>query len=359
MSAPARWLTREDLSGKAASGLLLASPDADTVYPMTSRERTAATVGTGAALTEMGVRSGDRVVVALAGDGDLAGPLWAGAAAEVAAAGASVGPRGRLRLHHALEAMRANTLVITPTGAMDFLARLHLEFLLDPLDLGLRTIIVTGEIASRRTLAHLASEFEARVVEAYSCPFTGVPLAWRDAEDAPLTPFAADRLGLAALGKDSAQAPPYPAGLAELVLTPGHEGLGDAVVRTGQVVRLDAGADAIPAPAHTVGGHVLIRGRWLPLARVERAMARIDGVSTWDLSISREGTLDAATLRVSFNRASLTGNPMWRSRIQQSIAGITPISIAVDVAEEVVEQSGPGTVTDLRGHHLGTDRSAL
>ncbi|GIH91865.1 hypothetical protein ACFFMN_34340 [Planobispora siamensis] len=350
--APAVWRTRGGpaSSGRALTGLLLVSPDGDTVV----RGAPAAAAGAfTAALEAAGVGPSDRVVVALSNDGELAGPQWAHAAAERAQAAASVGPRGRLRLHHALESLGATGLVITPTGAMDLLARLHLEFLLDPLDLGLRHIILTGEIASRRTMEHLASEFEADVTEVYGSPFTGVPLGWRSSEADPLTPIAPDALRLASLEKDELLAPPYAEGLAELAVVDG-----DTVLRTGQVARVPAG-DAIPAPAHTVGDHVLVRGVWLSLERLRRALGRIDGVSGWELGLSRQGTLDVATLTVTFNRESLVGNPMWRSRIQQSLKAVTPITIAVEVAERAAETGAPGTVNDARGHHLGRDRTAL
>ncbi|TMR15021.1 hypothetical protein ETD86_27905 [Nonomuraea turkmeniaca] len=355
-----RWLTRDDLgaAGRTAEGLLLVSPDVSSVFPMSQDDRTAAAGLTAAALRAAGVSERDRVAVALS---EPAGALWTAAAADVAQAAADVGPRGRMRLHHALSALRATTLVATPTGAMDFLARLHLEFLLDPLDLGIRNIVLTGEIASKRTLGHLAGEFAARVTEVYSSPFGGTALAWRAAEEDPLIPLADGMLGLAALAKDTEpDAGPDvgpDAGPAELVVTPrGHSTLGDAVLRTGQV----AGAgDGIPAPAHTVGEHVLVRGVWLALPRVEKALSKIDGVAGWDLRISRQGTLDAAVLTVTFNRESLVGNPMWRSRIQQAIQALTPISITVEIAQEVAELPRPATVTDLRGHHLGRDRALI
>ncbi|WP_188194449.1 hypothetical protein [Nonomuraea sp. SYSU D8015] len=348
-----RWLTRDDLGAAAhsATGLLLVSPDASSVFPLGPDDRTAAAGLTAAALRAAGVGERDRVAVALA---EPAGALWTAAAADVAQAAADLGPRGRMRLHHALSALRATTLVATPTGAMDFLARLHLEFLLDPLDLGLRNIVLTGEIASKRTLGHLAWEFGARVTEVYASPFGGGALAWRAAEEDPLTPLADGLLGLAALAKDEAPGP----GLAELVVTPhGHSTLGDAVLRTGQVARADG--DGIPAPAHTVGEHVLVRGVWLALPRVEKALSKIDGVAGWELAISRQGTLDAAVLTVTFNRESLVGNPMWRSRIQQAVQALTPVSIDVEIAQEVSETPRPGTVNDLRGHHLGRDRALI
>ncbi|GAA2866995.1 hypothetical protein GCM10020220_065440 [Nonomuraea rubra] len=204
---------------------------------------------------------------------------------------------------------------------MDLLARLHLEFLLDPLDLGLRTIVLTGEIASKRTLAHLAGEFGATVTEVLASPFGGGALAWREAEEQPLRPLADGLLGLAALDKD---VPATADGPAELVVTPSaHSSLGDAVLRTGLVARI-AEAGEIPAPAHTVGEHVLVRGVWLALPRIEKALSRIDGVAGWELAISRQGTLDTAVLKVTFARRSLVGNPMWKGRIEQAVRALTP-----------------------------------
>ncbi|GAA3811128.1 hypothetical protein GCM10022226_34490 [Sphaerisporangium flaviroseum] len=353
---PTRWLTRDELgkAARGATGLLQVAPDASSAWPLDAADHAAALGLTARALAAAGVGDRDRVVVAL---GEPAGALWAAAGAEAAAASASVGPRGRMRLHHALKSLGATTLVITPTGAMDFLSRLHLEFLLDPLDLGLRHLVLVGEIASRRTLSHLAGEFEAGVTEVYANPYSGGALAWRDSDTAPLTPLAGGLLGLASLDKDS----PFEGsgGLAELVLTPSaHSALGDAVIRTGQVAQVGDAAE-IPAPSHTVGDHVLIRGVWLSLPRIEKALAKIDGVSHWDLAIARQGTLDSATLRVSFNRQSLIGNPMWRSRIEQSMSALTPIKLGVEVSGEVAETARPGTVSDARGHHLGRDRTAI
>ncbi|TDE55866.1 hypothetical protein E1295_13070 [Nonomuraea mesophila] len=350
-----RWLTRDDLgaAGHCANGLLLVSPDVSSVLPMGPGDRAAAAELTAAALRAAGAGDSDRVVVALA---EPAGALWTASAADVARAAACVGPRGRMRLHHALSALRATTLVITPTGAMDLLARLHLEFLLDPLDLGLSTIVLTGEIASKGTIAHLAGEFGARVTEVLASPFGGTALAWRAAEDDPLTPLADGLLSLAPLTKDDLSAPPGPP--AELVVTPrGHTTLGDAVLRTGLVAR--TGGSGLPAPAHTAGEHVLVRGVWLALPRVEKALAKIDGVAGWELTLSRKGTLDAAALTVTFIRESLVGNPMWRSRIEQALRALTSVSIDVEIAGDVSKTPLAATVTDLRGHHLGRDRALI
>ncbi|MFI6325974.1 hypothetical protein ACIBG8_51245 [Nonomuraea sp. NPDC050556] len=329
-----RWLTRDDLgaAGRTATGLLAISPDASSVVPV-------GTDHTADALTKAGVGERDRVVVALA---EPAGALWARAAADVAQAAASVGPRGRLRLHHALTTVKATTLVATPTGAMDFLARLHLEFLLDPLDLGLRHLVLTGEIATKRTMSHLANEFEAKVTEVYADPFTGAALAWHAKEDDPLT--STQTLRLAAIQKDEF----LEGGRGELVIV-----RDDAVLRTGQV------STDLHAPRHTVGDHVLVRGVWLSLPRIEKALSKIDGVSGWELTLSRQGTLDAAVLTVTFSRESLVRNPMWKARIGQALQGLTPITVGVEVAQEVSETPRPGVVNDLRGHHLGRDRALI
>ncbi|GAA2867002.1 hypothetical protein GCM10020220_065450 [Nonomuraea rubra] len=83
------------------------------VFPLSPEDRTAAARLTTAALRESGVGEHDRVVVALA---EPAGALWATAAADVARAAACVGPRGRMRLHHALSTLKATTLVADPDG---------------------------------------------------------------------------------------------------------------------------------------------------------------------------------------------------------------------------------------------------
>ncbi|MBO3746582.1 hypothetical protein J5X84_10940 [Streptosporangiaceae bacterium NEAU-GS5] len=334
------WLTRDDLP--KGGGLLMVAPDGSCAAPVPPAGPTVA------ALRAAGIGAGDRVAVALA---EPYGSFWATAAAETAGAAgaaASLGPRGRMRLHHALGTMGATALVCTPTGAMDLLARLHLEFLLDPLDLGLRRIVLVGEIASRRTARHLAGEFDATVTEVVASPFSGAALGWRQGEDAPITPVT--DVGVAAPGKDAHL---DGTGLAELVeITP------DDVLRTGLAAEVTAPGQ-IPAPAHTVGEHVLIRGQWVSLRRLERALAKIDGVATWTLTVSRPGTLDTAVLNVGFARASLIKNPMWQARIRESMRAVTPVSIAVEVAEEVIETPLPGVVDDQRGHHLGRDRSAI
>jgi hypothetical protein len=267
-----------------------------------------------------------------------------------------------MRLLAALEAVRATVLVATPTGAADFLARLHMEFLADPLDLELRTIVLVGEISDLRTYRHLASEFGARVQQVYVDPVLGTALGSRDATDsaAPLELVRPGLVSLAPLAEDRALEVPGGSGLTELVLTPSwHSTFGEMHVRTGEVVQLDADAKGIPPPVHTVGGHILVRGRWIPLTALRAALSKIDGIAGWELQVRREGTLDAATLHVTFSRETLINNPMWRGRIEQALGAVTPVTVAVQVNSEVSETTAPPAVTDARGHHLGQDRSRL
>jgi phenylacetate-CoA ligase len=356
------WVSRDafGITSHAATGLLLLSPEADVVAPLGAEDRATALELAATTLSGAGLEGSDRVVVALNNDGELTGALVAQAAASITAAAASVGPRGRMRLHHALEAVRATTLITTPTGAMDLLARLHLEFLIDPLDLGLRHILLAGEIASPGTHGQLTAEFEASVAELYVDPFLGLPLAHRESSQPFLTPAGAGLLALAPPNKDILLEAPHAEGLAEIVVTPRwHSALGGSTLRTGHVVRAAGGDNGMPSPSHTVGEHVLVRGRWLSIRAIATALSRVDGISYWELRIGREGTLDAAALHVTFNRGTLVTNPMWKSRIVQALVAITPISIDVVVEPEISEEARPASLTDLRGHHLGRDRTTV
>ena len=93
-----------------------------------------------------GVDASDRVLVALTDDGVSAGSLLTRAAVTLGATACRVSPRGRTRVIRALRSLRATTLVTTPCGALDLLARIFIEFGLQPEDLGLRRILVGGEI---------------------------------------------------------------------------------------------------------------------------------------------------------------------------------------------------------------------
>ncbi|MBB6172914.1 phenylacetate-CoA ligase [Nocardiopsis mwathae] len=352
------WIGDDDtaIGPVGGSGLLLVSPGTGTVAALGPEDRRAA-VGVGArTLAAAGVGAHDRVVVALNNEGGQAGTLLAEAAVATGASAAAIGPRGRMRLHGALEAVGATTLVATATGTMDLLSRLHLEFGIDPLDLGLRRVLLAGEITEPEARRRLAEEFDADVVDLLIDPRFHIPLAHGDGT--ALVPVEPGAVGLAPLTEDRRLAPPYPGGAAEITTCPfWHSDLADATVRTGLVAVPAGGATAVPLPRHTVGDRVLVRGQWLSLARLERALACVDGIAHWTLRVRRPGTLDSAELRVAFTRDSLVGEAMWHRRIEQALAGLTPVRIDLAVEPRTEDERRPGTVADERGHHLARTRT--
>ena len=233
----------------------------------------------------------------------------------------------------------------------DFLARLHMEFLVDPLDLELRLLVLTGEIADARTYAHLAKEFGAEVVELFTDPVTSVPVAHR-------RPARAEQLDRDP-SRDAASGATVPESHRTKEVSPRSRWCTTGTVRwpasgSGPAMSGRHRRDgSVAAPTHTVGDLVLLRGRWLSVAALTKALRAIDGISTWQLRIRRAGTLDAATVTVSFNRESLVTNQMWRGRIEQALSALTPVSIAIEVAPDVVEEVTPPSVVDERGIHLG------
>ncbi|WP_116202639.1 hypothetical protein [Amycolatopsis circi] len=353
-----KWSTRADLSPAVvnpakATGLLVATPTARTVIPFGKQERESARELTRETLVQAGVSPGDRVVVSLNNDADLTGSRIAEAAAEVGDAAVSVGPRGRMRLLETLERVAANVLVATPSGAADLLARLHMEFLVDPLDLELRLLLLVGEITDDKTRRHLAAEFGATVVEVYLDPVTGVPVAHR-APSGELVAVQSGLLALAALDQDTLVTGPARGEL--IARHTWHPDLAGVALRTGYVAERSEGG-ALLAPQHTVGTALLARGQWLSVDEIGAALRKIDGISRWRLEISRPGTLDTATLTVSFNRESLIRNGMWKGRIEQVLTALTPVTIEVQVSEHVQEEPAAPAIADHRGHHLGIDRS--
>ena len=252
----------------------------------------------------------------------------------------------------------AGVWITTPTGALDFLARLYLEFNVDPMELDLEHILLVGEIASPGTERRLADEFEARVSGLYCDPVFGIALAHGHEGKWQLQDPAV--LGLADLERDDwLEQVPGTGGspLAELVLRPvWSPPLADVTLRTGQVTR---GGSAASLFEHTVGENVLIRGRWLSLPLVRRALAGIDGIAGWRLTASRgDGTLDKLILTLGFDRPGLVENPIWAGRAREAIAGITPIAFELET-EVAAEDIAAETIVDERGHHLGLDRVAV
>jgi hypothetical protein len=301
-------------------------------------------------LEAAGLGKNDKVLFAVAQDGSPAVGLLAQAAAGLAASVAVTSPKGRLRLLSTIRALKPNVLVTTPCGAADFLARLYLEFNVDPVELDLTKIVLVGEIASPGVRKRLAKEFEADLSELYCDPIFGAALAARRSGGWVV---ADERtLALGALASDEIVGDGV-AGEGELLLL-----AGDAVIRTGQVIRGDAGDAGLFN--HTVGEHVLARGQFVSLPLLRRQLALIDGVARWTLTVDRgDRTLDNLLLTVAFDRESLVANPMWKGRIQQAIAAATPVHVDIQTELALPDAAGPkDSIVDLRGHHLGVARDA-
>jgi phenylacetate-CoA ligase len=358
------WASRETLASllrpSAATGLLQLPGSGDVAVPITPGLPEALEIAA-RHLGAAGLRPTDRVVVALNNDGVGAGSLLAQAAARLAEAVANVGPRGRMRLLGAINGIGATALVATPTGAVDLLARLHLEFLVDPLDLGVERIVLVGEIPSPGAERQLAMEFGAQVGTVFCDPFLGVAVGHVEGDRL----VADDGLLVTAPLADDVAVDPEPDRPYELVLRPTWSPtLAESHLRTGWVViesddhtEATDTAPGLPRPTATVGDRILVRGQWLSLRAVAGALRLIDGIEAWSLEVSRPGTLDKVRLRVAFNRPSLTDNKMWAGRLRASLAGLTPIEIEVDTAAD------PSTladrVVDHRGHHLALDRTTV
>jgi phenylacetate-CoA ligase len=308
-------------------------------------------------LAAAGISSGERSVLSLSSEGDFAGALLSDAMVRQGSATALVGPRGRLRLLAAIRELRPKVWVTTPSGALDFLARLYLEFNVDPMELEIERIVVLGEIASPGTFRRLADEFEAEVTGLYCDPFFACALAhsaggaWQ--VDHP------DVLALASLDVDECH--PIEAGRVqaapeELILRPTWSSLeAAAVLRTGQVVA-SPGAEVNTFFQHTVGQHLLVRGRWLSLPLLQRALSQIDGTVARRVHVSRgAGTLDKLTITLGFDRDSLVENEMWAARAREAIVSATPIAFELQ-CERASENDPEERVVDERGHHLGADR---
>ena len=362
------WLTRGELAahaskagGSAWAGLLLAAVPGEGFVPISPEARAGLRARSAATLSAAGVRAGQRVLVSLNSEGDLAGTLLADALVEVGASAAVVGPRGRMRTLAAVRALRPEVWITTPTGALDFLARLYLEFNVDPIELELARIFIVGEIPSPGTSRRLAAEFEAELSGLYCDPIVGG--LWAHGRDGKWQIAEPGVLGRAARARDVLEEASG-VGPSELVLRPDWAGpLAGLTIRTGQVVA-GAGANG-PGSAdggglfhHTIGEHLLVRGRWLSLPLLRRALAGIDGVAGFVVAVERgEGTLDKLTIRLAFERPSLVENPMWAARAREAIAAITPVEFAIETG--LAEEGTPReAIDDRRGHHLAVDRRA-
>lgn len=369
------WLTRSDLAramatAPASAGWLVSGVPGEGFVSLSTEAASVLRRRSAAVLTAAGVSAGRRVLVSLNSDGDLAGARLGEAIVETGASAAVVGPRGRMRTLATMRTLRPDVWVATPTGALDFLARLYLEFNVDPVELELGQILVVGEIPSPGTERRLADEFEAQVTNLYCDPiFSAV---WAHGSDGRWSTIGSEGLALAELESDTRVAPATATaisaatagstgsggkggGLSEIVICPDWPGpFSGQTIRTGQL--LGRGSSFF---SNTIGDHVLVRGRWLSIPLLRQALARIDGIAGWCVTVSRgEGTLDKLTIQLAYERPSLVENPMWTGRAREAIAAVTPVEFALET-----ELAGEGVareaVVDRRGHHLGLDRGQL
>src|ERR1700759_465705 len=143
-----QFLTRTDLAKRPApgGGLVFSPYPATFGVSLSAPEVEAMQALSRRALEIAGLEKSDRVLLAVSQDGSPSAHLLAQAASGLAGSVSVTSPRGRLRPLTTIRRLKPNTLVITPCGAADFLARLYLEFNIDPVELELTKIILLGEI---------------------------------------------------------------------------------------------------------------------------------------------------------------------------------------------------------------------
>lgn len=351
MSEQAQWVNRTSLPVlREEHSIAVCADPAECVLEISLDNKRALEDESARAWMALGIAASDRVLVSLAQQGVYPLACAAEVLAPLCRSVASTRPRGRLRLLRTIREFRPSVWVTTPCAALDFLARLYMEFNVDPFELGIEHIVLVGEIASPGTHKRLADEFEARVTDLYCDPLFGAALAVRPSGQA--TQVTSEVFAIAKRGSDSLLGGPDSPG--EIVLRFAMiSGLASCLVRTGQLVDPDSQQGIFHG---TCGQHVLARGRWLSLAMLEQALKLIDGICHWQLQIERgDGTLDRMVLRVGLNRESLVENPMWKARIREALSSVTPVRVDIDCYLLREDDPRPlSRVEDLRGHHTDT-----
>lgn len=323
------------LDPRTAGGMLRMS-SFDCVVPLTSDDQRAVASITASALASLGIDRHDRVVVAASSD---AGPL-AEAASLVSEAVAHVEPQGRVRLLRTMHLLGTSVLAMTPCGAEHLVERARdLGFHVDRM--GIRMLLAIGEIPSEGSLDRLAEAFGAEVAEVHIDPVTGAAVA------------STPRGGAMQVhvGAQFSLEPLDDSGACEVVVAPSWtSALYDRPVRTGMVTRRVDGP-----PRHTIGSHVLVRGRWVPLHLFDEVLRAHPEVVSWRLRVSRPGLLDHAVLEIVCDTPEhATSAPVY-DRLARSAASITPV--ALDVKLHGPAQGGFASVLeDLRGQHLALVR---
>lgn len=335
-------LDRTDLAGildpRVVGGMLRMS-SFDCVVPLTPDDQRAVASITASALSSLGLGRTDRVVVAASND---AAPL-AEAASLVSEAVAHVEPQGRVRLLRTLQLLGATVLAMTPCGAEHLVDRANdLGYHIDRL--GVRLLLAIGEIPSVGALDRLAAAFGADVAEVHIDPVTGAAVASTPRGESTQVHVGA-QYALEPLGKT---------GAFEIVVAPSWtSALYDLPVRTGLVTRSLDGP-----PRHTIGSHVLVRGRWLPLHLFDEVLRAHSEVLSWRLRVSRPGLLDEAVLEIVCDIVDHAGHAALRERLARSAASITPIDVDV-ILQGPDHGEFSSMLDDARGHHLSLDRAAF
>ncbi|MCB1704068.1 MAG: hypothetical protein KDI17_04350 [Halioglobus sp.] len=353
VSSDAQWVSRSTLPVKAGKQCLVFGGDpADTLVPVSLEELGVLREYSSATWALAGIKPSDRVLVSTVQDGGFPVATAAEVIAPLCTGVTYANPRGRLRLLHTIKAFKPTVWVTTPCAALDFLARLYMEFNVDPFELGIEHIVLVGEIASPGAHKRLADEFESTVTDIFCEPVFGAALALRS--KGVMQSGQPGLLALASLTENTIVSSDWTAdSAAEIVLNmPQIHALEGFVIRTGHVFSPDQTVNSFH---HTVGDRVLARGRWIPLPLMNKALKLIDGMQGWQLQVERgEGTLDRITLKMGLNRDSLIDNPMWKARIREAVASVTPLAVTIETF--FLAEDGPqlqGLVVDLREHHLG------
>ena len=353
MSSTTQWVSRSTLPAfKQNNSLVFGGDPADTLVPISLNELNLLRTYSRSTWSQTTIKSSDRVLVSTLQEGGFPIATSAEVLAPLCNAVTYANPRGRLRLLQSIKTFKPTVWVTTPCAALDFLARLYMEFNIDPFELGIEHIVLVGEIASPGSHKRLADEFESVVTEIYSDPVFGAALALRSK-----SAMQSGETGLLALASPTADMIICDDWThtenAEIVLTlEDIAALKGLVLRTGQIV---APQQSLNIFHYTVGDRILARGRWISLPLMTKALKLIDGLQAWQLVIERgEGTLDRITLKIGLNRESLIGNPMWQARIREATASVTPVSIHIDAYFLSAEDPQPsGLVDDKRAYHLG------
>ncbi len=349
----ANWIDRAALSPGADAEIFLHGDPAHLAVGVTQADVESLQQASVATLQAIRGKLGQRALVSTLQQG----PFPLGLSADVfRALDISVGyanPRGRLRLLKTIKTLQPDTWVTTPCAALDFLARLYMEFNVDPFELGLEHIVLTGEVASAGAQKRLADEFEAVVTDLYTDPVFGAALAYRDgaALCSPSQSLALAEPGSEQLLAEGEQL--QASSTAEIVIR--HDSvsvLAGNTLRSGQLIDCEQPHNSFH---HTSGELVLARGQWLSLPAFNQAFKLIDGIQAWQLVIERgEGTLDKVTARIGLNRETLVENPMWRGRLRETIASVTAVDVHIDTFLLTEDEAQPDScVDDQRGQHLG------